>query len=48
VVRACWTRTAATALQDKYDDQIYSADPDELDTITIDVSSKRTGLSSCI
>jgi hypothetical protein len=31
-------------LQDtKYDDRIYFADPDKLDTITIDVSSKRTG-----
>jgi hypothetical protein len=46
--RACWTLTAATALQDKYDDRIYFADPDKLDTITIDVSSKRTGPSTCI
>jgi hypothetical protein len=34
--------------RNKYDDRIYCAGPDELDTITIDVSSKRTGLSSCI
>jgi hypothetical protein len=45
VDRACWTLTAATALQDKYDDRIYVADPDKLDTIQIDVSSKRTGPS---
>ncbi len=41
--RACWTLTVAAVLQDKYDDRIYFADPDKLDTITIDVSSKRTG-----
>jgi hypothetical protein len=43
--RACWTFTAATALQDKCDDRMYFADPDKLGTITIDVSSKRTGPS---
>jgi hypothetical protein len=48
VDRACWTLTTATALQDKYDDRIYFADPDKLDTITIDVSSKRTGPSTYI
>jgi hypothetical protein len=48
VDRACWTLTAATALQDKYDDRIYFADPNKLDTITIDVSSKRSGSSTCI
>jgi hypothetical protein len=41
--RACWTLTVAAVLQDKYDDRIYFADPDKLDTITIDVFSKRTG-----
>jgi hypothetical protein len=30
------------------DDRIYFADPDKLDTITIDVSSKRTGPSTYI
>jgi hypothetical protein len=44
VDRACWTLTVTAVLQDtKYDDRIYFADPDKLDTITIDVSSKRTG-----
>jgi hypothetical protein len=41
--RACWTLTVAAVLQDKDDDRIYFADPDKLDTITIDLSSKRTG-----
>jgi hypothetical protein len=41
--RACWTLTVAAVLQDKYDDRIYFADPDKLDTITIDLSSKRSG-----
>jgi hypothetical protein len=30
------------------DDRIYFADPDKLDTITIDVSSKRPGSSAYI
>jgi hypothetical protein len=47
VDRACWTLAATTALQDKYDGRIYFADPDKLDTITIDVS-KRTGPSTYI
>jgi hypothetical protein len=46
--RACWTLTAAAVLQDKYDDRIYFADPDKLDTVTIDVSSKRIGSSAFI
>ena len=48
--RACWTLTvtAVPVLQDKYDDRIYFADPDKLDSITIDVSSKRTGPSTYI
>jgi hypothetical protein len=37
-----WTLTAAAVLQDKYDDRTYFADPDKLDTFTMDVSSKRT------
>jgi hypothetical protein len=41
----CWTLTAAAAVQDEYDARIYFADPDKRDTITIDVSSKRTGPS---
>jgi hypothetical protein len=41
--QACWTLTVAAVLQDKYDDRIYFADSDKLDTITIDLSSKRTG-----
>ena len=45
---SCWTQSAAAALQDKCDDQISFADPDKLDTITIDVSSKRSGSSTCI
>jgi hypothetical protein len=48
VNRACWTLTAATALQDKDDGRISLAAPDKLDTITIDVSSKRTGPSTYI
>jgi hypothetical protein len=48
VDRACWTLTTATALLDKYDDRVYFADPDKLDTITIDVSSKRSGPSTYI
>jgi hypothetical protein len=40
VDRARGTLIAASALQVKYDDRIYFADPDKLDTITIDVSSK--------
>jgi hypothetical protein len=34
--------------QSEYDDRIYFAAPDKLDTITIDVSSKRTGPSTYI
>jgi hypothetical protein len=45
---SCWTQSAAAALQDKCDDQISFADPDKLDTIIIDVSSKRAGLSAYI
>jgi hypothetical protein len=41
--RACWTLTVAAVLQDKYDDLIYVADPDKLDTINIDISCKRSG-----
>ena len=48
VDRAWWTLTAAIALQDKYDDRTYFVDPDKLDTITTDVSSKRTGPSPYI
>jgi hypothetical protein len=46
VDRACWTLTAAIAMQDKYDDRLYFADPDKLDTITIDVSREKTGPST--
>ncbi len=45
---ACWRLIAATAQQDKYDDRIYLAGPDKLDTITIEVSNKRGGLSAYI
>ncbi len=46
--RECWTLTAAAVLHDKYDDRTNFVDPDKLDTITIDVSSKRSGSSTCI
>jgi hypothetical protein len=35
-------------MRDTDDDRIYFADPDKLDSITIDVSSKRTGSSAYI
>jgi hypothetical protein len=41
-------RVGGSSMLDTDDDWIYFADPDKLDTISIDVSSKRVGSSACI
>jgi hypothetical protein len=39
-------KEGSDGLQNKYVERIYYADPDKVDTITIDVSSKSTGPST--
>jgi hypothetical protein len=43
-----WGLVAVRAKQDKYDDRNYFEDPDNVDTITVDVTRRKDGSSALI
>lgn len=46
--REVWTVAAKHDKQDKYDNRVYTVDPEKFSTIHIDVSNKKGGLGSLI